>query len=141
MLGDGGHHQPAVYHYVFGTLYNWLDMCKNKPEEEKLTLIIENDSLFPNLLDNFIKDGDMQTLTGKMIFGFYLEDLEYYTNLRKFSLAIDTLNKHRDKKISFKMKAFEQVGGINADRVLSLSQREDELWFVNERILNCRKSY
>ncbi len=68
-----------------------------------------------------------------MIFGFYLENLEYYTNLRKFSLAVDSLNKHREKKISFKMKAFEQVGGINADRVASLSEMEHELWFVNER--------
>ncbi len=65
MLGDGGHHQPAVYHYVFGTLYKWLDMCKNKSEEEKLTLIIENGSVFSNLLGNFINDGDMQALTGK----------------------------------------------------------------------------
>jgi hypothetical protein len=132
MLGDGGHHQPAVYHYVLGTLYKWLDMCKNKPGEENLTLIIEDGKSMSNEINNYIKSGDMQTLVEK-IFGFYLEDLEYYTNLRKFSLAIDSLNKHREKKISFKVKAFEQVGSINFDRVLSLSQREQQLWFVNER--------
>ncbi len=43
MLGDGGHHQPGVFNYVFGTLYNWLDLCKNKPDEENLTLIIEDE--------------------------------------------------------------------------------------------------
>jgi hypothetical protein len=128
MLGDGGHHQPAVYHYVFGTLYKWLEICKNKPEDENLTLIIENDSLFPNLLTKYIKDGDMQALVEKGS-GFYLEDLEYYTNLRKFSFTIDSLNKYREKKISFKVKAFEQT----VERLLSISHKEHQLWFVNER--------
>lgn len=133
MLGDGGHHQPAVYHYVLGTMYEWLDLCKSKQGEENLTLIIENDEQFTDLLDKYIKDGDMQTLVKKINSEFYLEDLEYYTNLRKFSLTIDSLNRNREKKISFKVKAFEQVGSVNADRVIRLPEREQQLWFVNER--------
>ena len=133
MLGDGGHHQPAVHHYVFSTLNKWLDMCRSKAEEEHLTLIIENDGEFADLLAKFIEDGDMDALTGKIYSEFYLEDLEYFVNLRKFSLMIDTLNLNRDKKISFKVKAFEQVGSADADKVYSLPQKEDELWFVNER--------
>jgi hypothetical protein len=133
MLGDGGHHQPAVYHYVFGTLYKWLDMCKSKPDEEHLTMIVENDGEFADLLAKLIEDGDMDALLGKIYSEFYLEDLEYFLNLRKFSLTVDSLNLHRDKKISFKVKAFEQAGYANADKVYSLPQKEDELWFVNER--------
>jgi hypothetical protein len=133
MLGDGGHHQPAVYHYVFGTLYKWLDMCKNKSEETHLTLVIENGVQFSDLLDKYIKDGDMQALFEKIKSEFFLEDLEYFLNLRKFSLTVDSLNRHREKKISFKVKAFEQAGFANSDRVYSLPQKEDELWFVNER--------
>jgi hypothetical protein len=133
MLGDGGHHQPAVYHYVLGTLYKWLDMCKSKPEEENLTLIIENDGEFADLLNKYMKDGDMDALVGRIYSEFFLENLEYFVNLRKISLTIDSLNKHRDKKISFKVKAFEQGGYANADKVYGLPQKEDELWFVNER--------
>lgn len=133
MLGDGGHNQPAVYHYLLSTLYKWLDLCRGKQEEENLTLIIENDAEFANLLAKYIKDGDIQALTEKIISEFYLENLEYFVNLRKFSLTVDSLNLHRDKNISFKIKAFEQGGYANADAVYGLLQREDELWFVNER--------
>ncbi len=132
MLGDGGHHQPAVYHYLLGTLNEWLELCQTKTEEENLTLIIEDEESMSNEINNYIRSGDMQTVVGKIL-GFNLEDLEYYSNLRKFSHAIDSLNRHREKKISFKVKAFEQAGSINSDRVISLSQREQQLWFVNER--------
>ena len=94
------------------------------------------------MLGKFINDGDMQALVSKNDFRFLWENLECYTNLRKFSVAVDSLNRHREKKISFKVKAFEQVSSNNVDRVARLTEIEHQLWFVNERDMSdCQRCY
>ena len=135
MLGDYGpnHHQPASYHRLMCILYKWLELAVTSPDKKSLSLVIENDEPTAWAINRFISDGNMKEFTDTIKSEFYLETLEHLIELRKFSGVIDSLNSGRENKISFTVKGFEQVGYINSDRIIKLSSRDDEYWFVHER--------
>jgi len=133
MLGDYGHNQPAPLHRLLNTLYDWLDISANKEESHNLTLVLESDTLRCANINGYIKNGNIRTVTDKMKSEFYLENLEFYANLKSFSEKIDSVNQFRKNKIFFEVRGFEQIGDHNIEYVSRKSQKEDELWFVNER--------
>lgn len=132
MLGDYDHHQPGPYKRVYNVLDNWLKICETKDEPLNLTYIIENDENTADELNIYLTTGDIAPVISKIGTAAYLQDLEYFKQLRIFSLRIDTINQYRIKKIKFKIKGFEEVG-CNYEKVARLTKRENELWFVNER--------
>ncbi|MFI5144791.1 MAG: hypothetical protein ACHQJ4_04280, partial [Ignavibacteria bacterium] len=135
MLGDYGpnHHQPASYHRLMCILYRWLELASTSAEKRNLSLVIENDEPTAFAINRYISDGNMKEFTDTVKSEFYLETLEHLIELRKFSGIIDSVNSGRENKISFTIKGFEQVGYINSDRIIKLSSRDDEYWFVHER--------
>lgn len=135
MLGDYGpnHHQPASYHRLMRILYKWLETANLGNEERNLSLVIENDEPTAYAINKFIIDGNMKEFTDTVKSEFYLETLEHLIELRKFSGIIDSVNRNRENKISITVKGFEQVGYINSERIIKLTSRDDEYWFVHER--------
>jgi hypothetical protein len=133
MLGDYGHSQPGPYHHVLNTLDNWLKICATKNKDVHLTLILETEKEKTDEINKYIMTDDMSTLIDKFAPGFFLEDLEFYTQLRNFSRRLDSVNNSRTNKLFFNIKGFEEVGNINFEKQALRSRRESELWFVNER--------
>lgn len=137
MLGDYGHHQPGPFHHLYGVLKNWFQICSFKNGNIKLTLIIENPASTTDLINEFIKNGNLSTITDSALADNYtLEDFEYFNELRNFSLKVDSMNQIRSNKISFCIKSFENEGKRNPQYLIA---RERDLWFVNERDLNTSK--
>lgn len=136
MLGDYDHNQPGVYLHVYNVLENWLGNCRTRDSTFKLTLITEDGVQSAKAIDSFFITGDVRTLIDRVNPNFYLENLEYYTRLRHFSMMIDSVNNFRKNKISFEIKGFEEGFEEGFEKVAHLSQRDKLLWFVNERDSN-----
>ncbi len=132
LLGDNGHHQPGPMKRVYDVIDNWLSICNESSSPHNLTLVLECDSWAADGLNNFISTGDIRLLIDRVSPDFFLEDLEFFVQLKKFTGKIDTINLSRDNKISFTIKGFEDVG-YHYEKVRTLNQRQHELWFINER--------
>ena len=129
MLGDFAHHQPASFLRLYKTLYEWLEICKSQSESNNLTLIIEKDKETSESLNKYLSNGNFSEFVKSIGLDFYLEDLEYYNELYKFSHIIDSINQKRPSRISFKIKGFEEP----MENLYKLSEKEWELWFVKKR--------
>ncbi len=130
MLGDYDHEQIGPFRNVYSTLENWLKIAASKNEATHLTYIVEKDSIVGNELNRYIRGGDLSSLVDKIAPDFYLEELEYYYNLRNFFLRIDSLNMGRANKITFQVKGFEEPDGI---KFALMTKKENGLWSVNDR--------
>lgn len=133
MLGETGHHQPGNYRYLLNTLENWLILCNEKDSSINLSLILELDEIDANGINTYIRNGDFTSYFEKFTPQFYLEDIEFTLNLRKFYLKADSINKLRQNKINFTIKGFEDVGVMNYEKVAKMTLREHSSWYVNEQ--------
>ncbi len=137
MLGDYGHHQPGPFHHLYGVLNDWFQICSFKNKNINLTLIIENPASTVYLLNKFIDNGNLNIITDSALTELTLEDLEYFNELRNFSLKVDSLNQNHSNKISFCIKSFENESLKRNPRYKTT--RERDLWFINKRDLNTSK--
>jgi hypothetical protein len=133
MLGDYAHHTPGPFRRVINSLENWLQISSAGNESTNLTLVIEDEKAVTDEINKYFSTGDIKPLIDTIAPDFYLEDLEYYANLRNFSLKVDSVNQSRINKITFKINGFEQVGRVNFEQQAKKPKKESELWFVNER--------
>jgi hypothetical protein len=133
MLADFGHHSVTSHHSIISVLNEWLNIAKSKKSNSNLTLILEYSSNDVILLTQFIETNDPMVLVEPNVMIENLEDLEFYYSLAKFSKKIDSINNVNLSKIKFDLRGFEEIGKKPPEWFYSLSRKEMELYFVNDR--------
>jgi len=137
MLGEGiQHNHPITYLNLNNILNIWLDRIKNDETlNSNLTIILEFDSTTVSLMDNYVKKGEIRPLLDLVAPNFPLELLEQLYEYRKIYKNIEKDNIKRKQKINLSLKGFEEIGGCikGNESYFNQSQRENELWFINER--------
>jgi len=125
MLGEV-HNQPIMHNVLINTIKVWLDKSMKSSEPANLTVILEEDSIFTHRLEdkNFLMDSVINLLLPYD----YLENLEFFTDLKTLCFVIDSLNLKRKNKIEFNIRGFESNEYPQKE-----SGREIDLWFVNQR--------
>ena len=133
MLGEMGHHQPGNYKYLLNSLENWLNLCNEKDSSINLSLILESDEKDADEINKYIRNGELKDYFEQITPIFYLEDIDFIFNLRKFYLKIDSINHLGQNKINFKVIGFEDVGTMNYEKIVKMTFREHNLWFIKQQ--------
>ena len=108
MIGDFAHHQPLPRYGILKILDKWVSSAEQGAAVDRnIILVLERDSVGIALLKNFFKTKDPKPLIEYQVltpsnYGT-LEDLEYYYDLQRLSVRIDSLNARlpQERKISF----------------------------------------
>jgi len=135
MLGDFAHGFPLPYHSLILTLSTWLTMLeKGESYQNHLTLFLEEDRQITDLLKLYIKNGDLEPFLDFVLPYTSIERLEFYSDLRRISKRIDSLNGSLSpsKQISFDIQGPEPMNVFDP-RMIDSSARASMLFFVNER--------
>jgi hypothetical protein len=95
MLGDFGHGQPLPFYSIIELLNKWASMVEDGADVDKhIVLILETDSAGVNSLKTYFKTNDLMPLFNK--WPSYniatLEQYEFFADLRRFSMKIDSMN-------------------------------------------------
>lgn len=137
MIGEPLHHDFLLYNGLINVLYNWLQICENdKSRDFTLNLVLEMDSITAYYIDNYVKTGHDSLLYSIVAPFLYMEDIEFYENLRKAGMEIESVNEKRSSKIVLNILGFEEAGLENDETILRMNQQESERWFVNDRDKN-----
>jgi hypothetical protein len=137
MIGEGPHSHPVGFDGTMTILYEWLkQVVDDASKPQNLTLILETDSAYAVGIQKYFDTGIIDSILNP---GMPIENYEFFANLRHFHNKIDSINKANSSPIKFTVRGFEEVGvNFNADFMLK-TQKESELWFVNERDVNTSK--
>lgn len=137
MLGEGIKHNDLFTFYCFLDILNkWIDKAAIEDTSEiNLVMIFETTSDAAEVLKQYIFTGDIKPLLNLVAPSFYYETLEFYYELRIVKQRLDSINLDRQYKINIDIQGFEEIGynkEVN-EKYYSMNQREQELWFINER--------
>jgi len=116
MLADFGfgHGQPLPYHSILALLNTWVSLVEQESDVDKhIVLVLESTGMLSSLFKQFIKTNDPNPFLDSTFLSeqFTLETLEFYSNLRRFSNKIDSLNARlpENTKIGFDILGPEGV--------------------------------
>jgi hypothetical protein len=130
MLGDFAHSQVQSLHTPISVLNEWLELVNSGSIKSKLTLILEGNPGFASNLDDYVITGNLESFLSKNDAAFFLEDLEYYSELYKFYQKLKSSFSYKQNRIKFEIKGFEIEDSI-WNKIPS--EREKHLFFVNYR--------
>ncbi len=112
MLGDFRHGDALSYQSVTSVLSDWVDsLSDRKPVPRHLTLVLEEGDSAISVLRNYIHTGDLGPVIKFWIIDGELERLEFFHDLRRISMRIDSLNGslQGSRKVSFRLLGGEAV--------------------------------
>ncbi|MCL4510726.1 MAG: hypothetical protein M1470_06610 [Bacteroidetes bacterium] len=112
MLGDFKHGDALSYHSVTSVLNDWVDMLsEGKAVPRHLTLVLEGGDSDISVLRNYMLTGNESPLIRFWIIDGQLERLEFFDNLRRISLRIDSLDETLagNYRISFRLLGGEAI--------------------------------
>lgn len=134
MLADfHRHHSSNSNHTCVSVLNNWLEAAESKQTKCNLTLILEDSPEDAALIADYIKTGNVDTLIYMMANNGYLEDLEFYSDLKDFSERVIQTSAFKRNLISFRVKGFEEIGNIAPLSFGYKTNLERDWWFVTQR--------
>ncbi len=85
MLADASHHYFDVYNSLLKVLYRLADeVPQSQKTPTKLSVILEMSPGDARALENYVTGGTLDELLKRVAPNLFYEDLEYYSNLRKF---------------------------------------------------------
>ena len=120
MLADfQQHHSMLPNLSLIQTINEWI---KKSRDNDKLTVILEQSEDNVNSLNKFIEQDKIEDLLDNCWEEFTIEDLYLYANLK---------NIIRENKSKIKIRGFEKH--FTGEILFTRTEREKDLWFVNER--------
>ena len=135
MLGDFAHETSLAFHGLISTLHNWLTMVEEgQTERYHLTLFLEEDKQTAHLINQYVKNGNLDPILDYLLPSTTLERLEFYADLRRIATTVDSLNGHRlpSRQISFDVEGPETESVLDT-AFAGLSAREGRLYYVKDR--------
>ena len=135
MLGDFYHEMALPWHGLTSLLSTWVSMLsQHKSDQSHLTLFLEEDSRTADLIRHYLNSGDFKPLLDFILPNTSLERLEFYADLRRICLRIDSLNAAiaAARQITFDVQGPE-AGDILDTSTLSLSESEAHEYFLRDR--------
>jgi len=134
MLADfHRHHSSNSNHTCLSVLNNWLEAAEIKQTKCNLTLILEDSPEDAALIADYIKTGNIDTLIYMMANSGYLEDLEFYSDLKDFSERVSNSEAFKRNLIRFSVKGFEEIGSRPPLSFGYKTNSERDWWFVTRR--------
>ena len=135
MLADFAHEFPLPYHTLTSTLSTWLTMLeKGESDQRRVTLFLEEDSRTASLVRHYLETGDLDSLLDFVLPTTSLERLEFYSDLRRITARIDSMNAVRpsSQAISFNVQGPEAMNAFDP-RLIDSSATASLLFFVRDR--------
>ncbi len=136
MLADWGHLYPLPYKSLIFLLNKWLEKVENgKSSNNNIILILETDSEGIKNINEFLSTGNLEPLIQYWLPYRSLEWVEFYTDLRKLKLKIDSLNVKQKfiPNISLTLFGGENNNNFNHPEFLKMTREEGSKYFVNIR--------
>ncbi len=127
------HHSSESNHTCVSVLNNWLLAAESKQTKCNLTLVLEDSPEDAALITDYIKTGNIDTLIYMMDDNGYIEDLEFYSDLKDFSESVRQSESFKRNLISFSVKGFEEIGSRPPISFMYKTLIERDWWFVNQR--------
>jgi hypothetical protein len=119
MLADFQHHSMLPNLSLIETIYKWI---QSSGKNESLTIILEQSENNISALNKFIEKDSIEEMLNNYLEEYTIEDLYLASNLKKIIKA---------HKTQIKIKGFENH--FTGEILYTRTEREKELWFVNER--------
>jgi len=137
MLGDSPHHNSDSYGTLLKVLNALADEVSSKNAvSTNIKLILEMGQQDAEILNNYIKSGSPDKITELISQGYY-EDLEYYSNLRKFCTRINDVN--FEGKLNIKVEGFEPMNyNPGLDVIKETPWQLDSTFLLRDSILSER---
>lgn len=134
MLGENPHINVILYQSLVNILDKWIEISeKSRSKHNSLILVLEMDSSSAQIINSYIRTGNDSLMKENIVPEAYYETIEFYSNLRKFQIRLDSVINSSNLEFSFSVKGFENIG-INIDTSwLKKCKRESELYFINDR--------
>jgi hypothetical protein len=135
MLADFAHELPLPYHSMISLLSAWLQLAEEQSfEPRNLVLFLEEDDQVAGLIREYLKTGNLDPFLDFALPSTSLERLEFYANLRRLTLRIDSLNKTlpAGKAITLDIQGPEAMNSFNPT-ILHSSGGSVDSYFVNRR--------
>jgi hypothetical protein len=135
MLGDFAHEFPLSLHSLTSTLSTWSAMLeKGESDQRHLTLFLEADHQIVDHLNYYLKTGDLNPLLEFVLPSTSVEPLEFYSDLRRITTRIDSLNGvlPQSNHIVFDVQGPEAVNVFDP-KGWKYSEKEAMLFYVRER--------
>lgn len=135
MLGDVSHHYSDVYNSLLIVLYELSDeVSSNQNKPVKLTLILEMGPSDAQALSDFVTGGTLEQLVDRFSPDLFYEDMEYYSNLRRFY----EFTKQKSN-LEIQIKGFEPMNADPTPEIIKSTGRQlDSLFMIRDSILSTR---
>lgn len=135
MLADAGHHYSDVYNSLLKVIYALAEeVSPDQTTPTKLTIILEMSSEEAEALENYVTGGTFDKLIERSTPYLFYEDMEYYSNLRKFyeySIIMSNL--------IFEIVGFEPMNAEPSPEIIKATyQQIDSAFLVRDSILSMR---
>lgn len=132
-LGDFYHGNAYPFQTAIKTISTWL--AHPEFDIQSLTLCLEEDSVTVNKITEYIRTGNWHVLFDYFLPFTILERFEFYNDLRKIYLKVDSLNQSlpENKIIHFNILGAEYGSGIYSDTLLNMDAQTSKRYFVQKR--------
>jgi hypothetical protein len=134
MLADVAHHSYDIYNTFLKVLYELAEVSTGQITPTKLTIILEMNPDGAEALEYYVSGGTLDNLIERSTPYLFYEDMEYYSNLRKFyDYSIKKSN------ISIDIAGFEPMNSkLSPDIIKTTYQQVDSAFMVRDSILSLR---
>jgi hypothetical protein len=136
ILGDFRHYNAWPYSTLTKFLWEWLKQVERGDSKAwNITLVLETDEEVIDRLNKYITTGDIKKAYDYLSPFNNLETVEYWSELRKLSLSVDSLNAlaKYSPKIVFKIAGGEASNVFANMDFYKKSEYEQNLYGVNMR--------
>lgn len=108
-LADFAHENAYSFCTLMQVLSNWLDVTDGKATS--LVLVLEETAQTTGILQEYLHTGQMEPILKQLLPFTSLDRLEFYQELRGFSLRVDHANEGRgeEQRIRFSLLGFEPL--------------------------------
>jgi hypothetical protein len=132
MLADVAHHYYDVYNSFLKVLYALAEVSTGQSAPTKLSIILEMSSKDAEALENYVTGGTLDKFIESSTPYLFYEDMEYYSNLRKFyDYSIKKSN------IIIDIAGFEPMNSkLSPEIIKTTYQQIDSIFLVRDSILS-----
>ena len=135
MIGEFYHESALPMHGLTSYLSTWLTMIqRGNTDQYNITLFVEDDRQVAALVLDYLKTGDLRPLLNYVLPSTSLERLEFYADLRRIYLHIDSLNAvmPHSKQITFDVQGPEEMNVFDP-RYIDSSRTATASYFLEDR--------
>jgi len=135
MIGDYHHDLALNYQSIIQILTTWVNNLRDgETDVFELSLFLEEDDKITSLLREYMETGSLEPYLGFSLPSTTMERLEFYADLRRIKIQVDSLNKYMTspETITFSVQGPEKYNVFDSG-LIGLPREDGMRFFVEER--------